>query len=214
MMPFLIGYVPFALVIGTTVADSGPFAPRLLSTVLIMGGSAQLAVLEGLDRGAALWAVVLTGAVINARFATYSASLAAAWADATRRFRAVAALAILDATWAVAQRRSATGTRGAGHRAYYAGAAVCLCTGWTLLVVVGALTGAVVSGEAVALAAPLSLSVLVLPRLRQGGAMLVAGTAAVALLGAPLPAGIDIVAAVAGGLTVSRLGVHAKGQWS
>ena len=202
--PFLVGLVPLALVIGTTVASSGPFVPRLVSTVLIMGGSAQLAVLQGLDRDAALWAVIATGVVINARLFAYSASLAGAWADSSRRFRAFAAASILDATSAVIRERHAAGARGPALRAYYAGAALSLCTGWTLLVITGALTGTVITGGAVTLAGPLSLTVLLLPRLAQPrGKALVATSAAAALLAGPLPAGFDIVAAVVAGLVVS-----------
>ena len=202
--PFLVGLLPFALVIGTTVAASGPFVPRLASTVLIMGGSAQLAVLQGLDRDAALWAVIATGVVINARLFAYSASLAAAWADSSRRFRALAAASILDATSAIVRDRHAGGARGPALRAYYAGAALSLCIGWTLLVIVGALTGTVISGGAVTLAAPLSLAVLLLPRLAQpGGAALIAVSGGAALLAGPLPPGFEIVAAVAAGLIVS-----------
>ena len=221
--PFLVGLVPFALVIGTTVASSGPLVPRLVSTVLIMGGSAQLAVLQGLDRDAALWAVIATGVVINARLFAYSASLAAAWADSSRRFRALAAASILDATSAVIRERHASGARGPALRAYYAGAAVSLCAGWTLLVVTGALTGTVISGGAVTLAGPLSLTVLLLPRLAQpGGTALVAASAAAALLAGPLPAGFDIAAAVVAGVAVSaaarssqaKVAVHATQEGS
>jgi predicted branched-subunit amino acid permease len=204
--PFLVGLTPFALVVGATVARTGPIVPRLLSTVLIMGGSAQLAVLQGLDRDAALWAVILSGVLINARLLAYSASLSASWAGASRRFRACAAATILDATWGVVQRRQPASDRGA--RAFYAGAAITLCAGWTLFVIAGAVTGTVVSGGAVRIAAPLSLSVLVLPRLaRSGGMALVAGTVAGALLAGPLPSGLDLVVAVAAGIAASR--VHA-----
>lgn len=204
IVPFIVGLVPFALVIGTTVAHSGPLVPRLVSTVLIMGGSAQLAVLQGLDRDAALWAVIASGVVINARLFAYSASMAEAWSGSSRRVRALAAVAVLDATFAVLNERRAAGGRGAAVRAYYAGAALSLCTGWTMLVVAGALTGTVVPGGAVALAAPLSLTVLLLPRLaKPGGVALVVASASAALLAAPLPPGVDIVAAVVAGLVVS-----------
>jgi predicted branched-subunit amino acid permease len=213
MVPFLVGLTPFALVIGATVARSGPFVPRLLSTVLIMGGSAQLAVLQGLDRGAALWAVVATGVVVNARLLAYSASLSAMWADSSRRFRALAAAAIVDPTWAMVRHRAAAGSRPAAIRTYYAGAASSLCAGWTLLVITGALTGTVVSGGAVALAAPLSLAVLVLPRLAQpGGRALVAATAGAALLVGSLPAGMDLVVAIGTGLAASATRAAARRQ--
>jgi predicted branched-subunit amino acid permease len=211
--PYVVGLVPFALVVGATVARSGPIVPRLLSTVLIMGGSAQLAVLQSLDRDAALWVVIVSGALINARLIAYSASLSSTWAASTRRFRALAAVAILDATWGLVQRREAEGAESpatcddaAARRVYYAGAAVALCVAWTLLVIAGALTGTVVSGGAVKLAGPLSLAVLVMPRLaRSGGAALVAGTVLGAVLASPLPSGLDLVVAVCAGVMSSRL---------
>ena len=57
-IPLLVGLLPFGLVVGTRVADGDAVAARWLSTVLIMGGSAQLTVFEMVDRGAPIVLVV------------------------------------------------------------------------------------------------------------------------------------------------------------
>jgi predicted branched-subunit amino acid permease len=204
MVPFLVGYVPFALVLGSTVAAEGPFLARWAGTALIMAGSAQLVVLQLLDAGAALALVVLAGLVVNARLLVYSASLAADWADASPRFRLAAAAGVIDPTWAVVQERRAAGGRPEDRRAYFAGAAAVLCIGWILLITVGAALGGALDLDATAVAVPLCLLVLVLPRLDSGpGRALVSAAAVVAWFGASLPAGTGVLMAVGAGVAAA-----------
>src|SRR5690349_16436034 len=70
--PLVAGHLPFALVIGVTVAAAPPVLARWLSTILIFGGSAQLITLELLDAGSPLLLVIGAGLVTNARILAYS----------------------------------------------------------------------------------------------------------------------------------------------
>ena len=94
VLPLLVGFVPFGLVVGVRVGEGDVFAARWLSSALIMGGSAQIAVLELIDSGASVAVVLCTGLLINARLIAYSISLAPEWAGASRAYRAIAAASV------------------------------------------------------------------------------------------------------------------------
>jgi predicted branched-subunit amino acid permease len=209
--PLLAGYVPFALVIGVTIAAADPVGARWLSTILILGGSAQLLTLELLDGGAALPLVILAGLVTHARLLAYSASLAPAWAVRSRSFRLVAAALLIDPTWALATRHLARGAR--HHRAYVLGAGLGLAIGWVAVVTVGVVAGTRLVGlvdgvPVIGLVAPLSLSTIVAPQLVDRRVARVAGSAAVVgLLTAGWPAGAGLVVAVAVAVGAGSIGV-------
>ena len=59
--PLVIGFAPFALVIGATVAASAHEGPGFAASWLVYGGSAQLALTRTLESGGAVLAVI-TGA--------------------------------------------------------------------------------------------------------------------------------------------------------
>jgi predicted branched-subunit amino acid permease len=205
-LTMLVGFVPFALVIGATVGAHGPVVARLASTPLVLGGSAQLAVLELLDDGGAMALVIGTGLAINARLLTYSASLAPEWAGASRRFRLVAAATIIDPTWALSRERAARGGSFEARRSFYAAMASVMVLGWTGLVSLGAAIGPAVDLAAMDVAVPLCLLVLVVPNLttRPGAA----GVAAAALVGwgaTAAPAGSGVLLAALAGVLVAEL---------
>ena len=106
MVPLFAAYVPFALVIGSAVADHGSVVAGWAGSWLIFGGSAHLAAIRTLDQAGAVVAV-LTALMVNARLVIYSASLARRWRDQPRWFRTVGAALVIDPTWAAAERHAA-----------------------------------------------------------------------------------------------------------
>ena len=88
MLPWLVGVIPFGLVIGVTIAESSvsPLAGVATGST-IYAGSAQLATVQLLDRGAAPLAIILTALIINARLLAYSGSMAIHWRGTGRPFR-------------------------------------------------------------------------------------------------------------------------------
>jgi predicted branched-subunit amino acid permease len=214
MAPLLVGYAPFAIVVGAaSAAGPEPWA-GWAATFLVFGGSAHLAVVQLLDAGAALGTVVLTGLVIQARLIVYSASLAQEWRGWSRRSRLVLAATIVDPTWALAQERSRRAGSVAAKQAWYVGAAGTLAAGWGALVAVGFVAGArLPASPAWDLIAPLVLLALVVPQLGTSGARraAVAGTIA-ALLAAELPAGTAVLAAMAAGAVAGRGRTRGRGQ--
>ena len=96
MLPLVVAYVPFALVIGTAVADHG-LPAGVVGTAVIFGGSAHLATIRSLE-GAGVAAALVAGLVVNARLVVYSAALARRWRGQPRWFRLVAAAFVIDPT--------------------------------------------------------------------------------------------------------------------
>jgi branched chain amino acid efflux pump len=205
MAPFVVGYAPFALVIGAAVAAHGHPIAGWAGSWLIYGGSAHLAALRTIDDGGALLAIV-TGLLINARLLVYSASVAPHWQRQPRWFRAVGAAMLIDPTWAVAERRATQPGSDRAQRAYYLAAGLTLGVGWSALIAVGAVAGNIVSGVGLEVAAPLCLISLVAPRLKDGDTRAAAIVAAlVSVFAARWPAGTGMLAAIAAGCAGAAL---------
>jgi predicted branched-subunit amino acid permease len=200
--PLVLGFAPFALVIGASVAASSHQGAGFAGSWLIYGGSAQLAVTRTLESGGAVLAVI-TGLLINTRLAVYSASLAAHWSDQPRWFRITAAPLVVDPVFAIAERHAVTAPSARALRAYYFGSAITLFLAWSVLIAIGVAAGNQLSGIGLEVAAPLCLLALVGPKLKDPRTRAVVfASAAVAVLGRSLPAGTSILAAIACGIAV------------
>jgi predicted branched-subunit amino acid permease len=199
MVPFIVGYAPFALVIGAAVAGSTDPLAGWSGSWLIFGGSAHLAVLRSLDAG--LLVAVAGGLLINARLLAYSASLAQHWRSQPRWFRIVAAAMVIDPTWAAAERHAATGASDLAQRRFFLTAGVVMGAGWSALIAVGAIAGGRLDALRLEVVVPLCLATLVAPMLRdRGGRAAVIAAASVATLGFRLPAGAVLLIAIAAGV--------------
>jgi predicted branched-subunit amino acid permease len=198
MVPFVVGYAPFALVIGAAVADSADPVAGWSGSWLIYGGSAHLAVLRSLDAG--LLVAVAGGLLINARLLAYSASLAQRWRNQPRWFRIVAAAMVIDPTWVAADRHAATGASEAAQRRFFLTAGVVMGAGWSALIAVGAVAGGRLDALRLEVVVPLCLATMVGPMLRdRGGRAAVIAAASVATLGSRLPTGAVLLVAIAAG---------------
>jgi branched chain amino acid efflux pump len=198
MVPFVVGYAPFALVIGAAVAGSSDPLAGWSGSWLMFGGSAHLAVLRSLDAG--LLVAVAGGLLINARLLAYSASLAQHWRNQPRWFRVVAAAMVIDPTWAAAERHAATGASDQAQRRFFLTAGVVMGAGWSALIAVGAVVGGRLDALRLEVVVPLCLATMVGPVLRDGGGRAAVFAAAlVATLGSRLPAGVVLLVAIAAG---------------
>lgn len=211
MAPWLIGVVPFGLVIGLSAAQASiPTLAGWLTGPLIYAGSAQVAVIQMLDAGAAPMVVILAALVINLRLVLYSATMAGHWRGTPWWWRMVAGYLLIDPSFAVGLDGYDRPTnRGRAH-AYYFGGAVLLWAAWLVAIGTGAVVGAGLPGWLqLEFVIPLFLvgevvGKLADPALRR--AVLVAAAVAVLSLAAPLHLGIvlAIVAGIAAGLTAQR----------
>ena len=203
MLPWLTGIVPFGLVIGVRAAQADiPTLAGWLTGPLLFGGSAQLAVIDLLDAGAAPPVVIGAALAINLRYVLYSAKMAPHWRGMPRWWQGVAASVLVDPSVAVGVDgyERANDPR-AGHRYYFAGAAV-LWVAWMTSIAIGATAGASVP-EALhlELVIPLFLVGEVAARLTTRAAVHAAITAAVVgALGVAAPLHLGPMLAVGSGV--------------
>src|SRR5687768_13722153 len=95
--PAVIGLVPSGIAMGVASAVLGvDRAAAWAGSWLVLAGSAQLAVMQLLDEGAAPLVVISAALMINARFVVYSAGLAEWFPAATRRTRLLLAIPVVD----------------------------------------------------------------------------------------------------------------------
>jgi predicted branched-subunit amino acid permease len=199
MLPLLAAYIPFALVVGSAVADHGAPLAGWAGSWLIYGGSAHVATIRTLDEAGAV-AAILTGLLVNARLLVYSASLGRRWAPQPRWFRVVAAGLIIDPTWAAAERHAGQCSDLRQQRRYFIAAGLTLGAGWSGAIAVGALLGARLDWLDLDIVIPLCLLGLVGAGLRAPSARSVIVVAAsVAVITAGWPAGTGLLVAVVAG---------------
>ena len=202
--PLVIGFAPFALVVGATVGGSSDHAAGIAGSWFIYGGSAQIATVRTLETGGAVLAV-LTALLIQTRLLVYSASLSQHWRDQPRWFRVTAAPMLVDPVWAVAEARALQPGSPRAKRAHYFGAATTLFVAWTAFIVAGVMLGSRLKSNALGVAAPLCLLWLVGSRVKDPRARtIVIAAAAGAFVARALPSGLAIFVAILAGCSVGR----------
>jgi predicted branched-subunit amino acid permease len=196
----LVPIVPFALVLGLTIASSPmPDLVGWLGSSLIFAGAAQLTVVTLTAEGAAVGAVVAAGLIVNARHFMYSAAMAPTFARQPRWFRWLGPYFLIDQQFALTTFRVATPSP--VFRSYYLGAGVTFWVVWQASVALGMWLGPVIPAEwSLSFAVPLLFLGLVASSVRTPPAAVAAvAGAGVAWLASGVPSrGGIIVGAVAG----------------
>ncbi len=207
ILPVAAGIVPFALIIGVTMQQTGiSELTGLVSAAVLYAGSAQLSALSLLEAGAGIAVVVAAVALVNSRFLVYGAGLEPRFRAQPRWFRWVGPQFIVDQTYALAMnRRDLASSRQFRH--YWLAMA-----GVLGVVYIGAMGVGVLAGPALPEASPLDFVAtavfvgLLAPRIRGARAVVVAVAAAiVSVVGADLPNGLGLGAGVAAGFVVAAL---------
>lgn len=208
MAPWLVGVIPYGLVIGVTVgASTVDAATGLATSVTIYSGSAQLAAIEMLERGATPIVAITTVLAINARLVFYSGSIAPHWRGTSRTFRTVASYLLVDPSYAVGKAGYA---HGRPRHMHYLGGAITLWFAWQAAIVTGFLAGAGVPASLhLEYAVPLFLVAEVAHGARTHPARTAAAVGALTAIagtGLPLHAGplLGIVAGIAAACAVDR----------
>lgn len=198
MLPFVVGYVPFALLVGVTVARSADPLAGWAATLPLYGGSAQLTLLELMTGGAVVWAAAGAALLVNTRLLVYSAALMPLFGTAPLRTRLLAAAFVVDPTWLLAVRRTGLPGTVTDRRRHYAGTVLALTAGWVTVITAGVLLGRV-DTPVLAVVGPVCLTSLVVPHLRLPGgaaAVLAAVVVTLAASATALPAGVGTIAAM------------------
>jgi predicted branched-subunit amino acid permease len=208
MVPWLLGVVPFGLVIGVSAARADvPGLAGWLGGPLLFGGSAHVATLQLLDAHAAAAVVVVAALAINARLVLYSAAMAPRWRGRSRAWQALAAGLLVDPSFAVGEGGYETFGDGARADRHYLGGALVLGAAWLVAITVGMVAGAgVPEGLHLDMVIPLFLTGEVVHHLRDRSttvAALVAGS--VAALATATPQHLGPILALGAGITAGVL---------
>ncbi|GAA4872834.1 AzlC family ABC transporter permease [Actinomycetospora straminea] len=207
LAPVALGLAPFALLIGVTGARSAAGAgTAVLSSVLLLGGSAQLTALTLLAGGASAGAVVATVALVNARFLLYAAALEPRFRDQPTWFRWLAPHFVVDPTYAMVAGRADLEDP-ARFRRYWLTAGGGLAAAWVAMTALGAVLAPVLpASAALTVAAPAMFLAMLVPHLRARAGRLAAVVAAVvAVLAAGLPDGLGLLAAITAGVVTATV---------
>lgn len=195
----LVGIVPFGLVVGVAAVDAGLTPLQTVATsVVIFAGASQLAAVDLLGRDAAPAVVVLTAAVINVRMVMYSASVAPRLRAFPRRLRPLCSYLLTDMAYAATMAEDES----AATVWYYLGLAGSIWAVWQVATVAGVALGRGIPPEwELTFAVPLVFVGLLVPAVTDRPrlvAALVGG--GVAVLGAPLPFNLGLVAGALAGV--------------
>ncbi len=208
--PVCVGLAPFALAIGAAISSQGMRpVDGLLGGAFVLGGSAQLAGIDLVGAGAGAATVVVTIALVNLRFALYSASFASWFRTEPLRRRLVMATVLIDQNHALCQAAFAAHTDPTWRRRYYATISLAMLAVFFTMQVVGIRIGAVVpTGLGLHLAGPLVFAGL-LAGAWKSNHDLVAGVGAAVLVvaAAPLPNGLALPL----GIVIGALGAAIVG---
>ena len=142
-LPLYVPAVPFALVIGLAIVESGlnPFAVWSGSW-LIFGGAAQLTLVTLLGSGAAIVAAITAALVVNARHLMYSAAMAPVYQSQPAWFRWLGPYFLIDQMFALTSIRADEEPE--VFRTYYLAAGATFWTLWQLTTALGVFLGPVV----------------------------------------------------------------------
>ena len=195
--PIAVAALAFAATFGVLARDAGMDAiAALVMSATAFAGSAQFAAASILGAGGGIAAAVAAAAMLNARYAPISVSVAPVFAGTPLR-RLLEAQLIVDESWAVSRRPD-----GRFDRRVLVGAGLLLYSAWVGGTAVGAFAGSALGDpnrlglDAAFPALFLALLVSQVRGRRSLAAALLGGGIALALM--PLtPAGLPIVAASA-----------------
>ncbi|WP_116364662.1 AzlC family ABC transporter permease [Parahaliea mediterranea] len=130
-LPIFLPAVPFTLVLGIAILESG-LLPALgwSSSPIIFGGASQLTLITLLGDGVAVAAAVTATLIVNARHLMYSAAMAPTFQRQPAWFRWVGAYFLVDQVFALGMLRINDDPR--SFRAYYLSVGITFWLCWVL----------------------------------------------------------------------------------
>lgn len=143
-VPLFIPGIPFGLVLGLAITESG--IGNLIgwsSAPIIFGGAAQLTLITLLGSGAAVAAAIAAALVVNARHIMYSAALAPTFQKQPRWFRWFGPYVLIDQLFALSILQ--VDEEPERFRTYYLAVASVFYVMWLTSVALGLFLGPVVS---------------------------------------------------------------------
>lgn len=106
MLPLIPGVLPFGMIAGVAASETGLDAlAGIGQSMIVFAGASQIAALQLISDAAPALVVILTGLVINLRFAMYGASLAPHFEPRSVWMRALIAHLMTDQSYALSVTR-------------------------------------------------------------------------------------------------------------
>lgn len=142
-VPLFIPAIPFALVLGLAIDESGIGALLGWSTSpIIFGGAAQLTMVSLIGGGVGVWAAAVAALVVNARHLMYSAALAPTFQRQPTWFRWFGPYLLIDQLFALSTFRM--DEEPGRFRTYYLAAGMTFWVTWIATTALGLLVGPIV----------------------------------------------------------------------
>lgn len=142
-VPVLLGFIPFALVLGAQASHKGLAPGELaLMTGLNFGGGSEFAAIELWTSPPAIWLVVAMTLLVNSRHLLMGATLAPYLAHLPMRRALPSLFFMCDESWALGLADARRRPRGSGlSLAYFIGVSLCLWSTWVAFTVLGCTLG-------------------------------------------------------------------------
>lgn len=209
-LPFLIVYVPFAMLFGVVATEAGLNVAQVLGmSVLIIAGAAQFAAISQISDAAPVLIVIATALAVNIRMAMYSASLVPYLGAAPFWKRAFAAYLLVDQTYVMGiAKYEARGDWSVSARyAYFFGIIAPLAPTWYVATYFGAVVGAAIPPEfALDFAVPITFVAMTAPLLKSLAHLAAAASSvALSLALTSLPFGTGLLIAAACAMVIGAL---------
>lgn len=193
--------VPYAIATGVVGVSFGVLArpvmgpaAAIVMSVIVFGGSAQFAALAVLSAGGGAVPAIVAGVLLNLRFVPMGIAIAP-WLPHGSLGRALRGQALVDASWALANRGD-----GRFNTEFLVGSSLVQYPAWVLGTVLGVVLGATIGNPDTlgldAIFPAFFLGLLVNEIRRPGAPVVCAGGAVIALALIPVaPVGVPIIAA-------------------
>lgn len=209
MSPILLGVIPFAMISGVAAVGIGiPAVLALAMSFIVFAGSAQLAAVQLIGVGSAVFVVILTALIVNLRFMMYSASIAPHFKPLSTTWKWLLAYLLTDQAYAVAITHfNQQDTDTTNKHWYFFGAALVFWITWQTSTAVGVFLGAQVpTSWSLDFTIPLTFMVLVFPAIKDRAAAAAAVCAGVvAVMVAAMPFNLGLITAALSGILVGLL---------
>jgi predicted branched-subunit amino acid permease len=204
--PILVGLIPFAGIIGITMARMDiPVATGVAGSALIFAGSAQLAILGLLSAGAGIIPMLLSVVLINSRFAMYGGAIEPCFRNQPRWFRWLGPHFLVDQNYGLVRNAKRDLSDPTTFRRYWMTISTAIGATWlATIAAVMILGGAIPADSPLHFAATGIYIALLVPVLKGRPALAAAGSAALtAWTFVHVAPGLGILAGVAVGIGVA-----------
>jgi 4-azaleucine resistance transporter AzlC len=206
MVPLFLPALPFALLFGVMVVESG--VSKLLgwsSSVIMFGGSAQMTLITLVGEGAAVSAAITTTLIVTARHILYSVTLAPRFQVQPRWFRWLGPYVLIDQVFALTQVRDLSDDD--DFRRYYLTAGFTFWGMWVLCTGLGIVLAPIIpEGIGIEIAITLMFLGLLLMAIRRRAQVVTAIlSAGIALVFAHLDNQLGLIVAVVASLCVASV---------